>query len=57
MAALDNDSNSELDAEKPLLPARIIPSTYTAEGDLGGGGIPYGCMYEQSCRPVSQPSS
>jgi len=46
MAALDNDSDSELDAEKPLLPARIIPSTYTAEGDLGGGGIPYGWTFE-----------
>ena len=46
MAALDNASDSELDAEKPLLPARIIPSTYTAEGDLGGGGIPYGWTFE-----------
>ena len=47
MAALeDNASDSELDAEKPLLPARIIPSTYAAEGDLGGGGIPYGWTFE-----------
>ena len=45
MAALDNDSDSEL-GEKPLLPARIIPSTYAAEGDLGGGGIPYGWTFE-----------
>ena len=45
MATLDNDSDSELE-EKPLLPARIIPSTYTAEGDLGGGGIPYGWTFE-----------
>ena len=46
MAALDNASDSELDAEKPLLPARIIPSTYAAEGDLSGGGIPYGWTFE-----------
>ena len=47
MTALNNnDSDSELDAEKPLLPARIIPSTYTAEGDLSGGGIPYGWTFE-----------
>ena len=46
MAALDNDSDGELDAEKPLLPARIIPSTYAAEGDLSGGGIPYGWTFE-----------
>ena len=46
MAALDNASDGELEAEKPLLPARIIPSTYTAEGDLGGGGIPYGWTFE-----------
>ena len=47
MTALeDNDSDGELDAEKPLLPARIIPSTYAAEGDLGGGGIPYGWTFE-----------
>ena len=47
MAALNNnDSDSDLEAEKPLLPARIIPSTYTAEGDLSGGGIPYGWTFE-----------
>ena len=45
MAALDNESDSELE-EKPLLPARIIPSTFTSQGDLGGGGIPYGWTFE-----------
>ena len=45
MAALDNDSDSELE-EKPLLPARIIPSTFTSQGDLSGGGIPYGWTFE-----------